>query len=75
MHINDCYACMQFLKSKFWIIGGRTLTKNVVRSCVICCRYRMQNSEQMMAHLPEMRVNSVPAFQHTGVDFAGPMQI
>lgn len=29
----------------------------------------------MMAHLPRMRINPAPAFQHTGVDFAGPIQV
>lgn len=67
--------CMQYLRNRFWIIGGRVLVKGIVQNCVKCCRYRKRTTEQMMAHLPEMRINPAPAFHHTGIDFAGPMQI
>lgn len=67
--------CSQYLRNRFWIVAGRVLIKKIVRDCVKCCRYRGETITQLMAQLPEMRINPSRAFQHTGVDFAGPMQL
>lgn len=65
--------CTQYLRFKYWIIGIRVLLRNVVYRCVRCARYRQEANKQFMADLPAMRLQTVPAFQHTGVDYAGPI--
>lgn len=68
-------ACTQFLRNKYWILKSRILTRKVVRSCVICCRYRQEAANQFMADLPAMRLKPMPPFYHTGIDFAGPISL
>lgn len=66
---------LQYLREKYWIIGGRTLTKNIIRQCPICFRLRMQTSTQLMAALPTFRTTPQRAFYSTGVDYAGPVTL
>lgn len=64
---------MQYIRKKFWIIGARTLIKNILKKCPICFKHRMQTSEQMMAALPEYRTTPKRAFLRIGIDYAGPV--
>ncbi|XP_070171430.1 uncharacterized protein, partial [Polyergus mexicanus] len=45
------------------------------RSCVKCVRERARTSQQLMGNLPQPRVTPSAPFSHTGVDYAGPMNI
>lgn len=78
-HLILCHGgvqmCTQFLRHKYWIIGIRILLRKVVHNCVVCTRYRQDMGNQFMADLPAVRLQLVPAFQCTGVDYAGPITL
>lgn len=78
-HNSTCHGgaqlCTQYLRNKYWILKIRVLTRQVVKKCVICCRFKQEGAAQFMADLPSMRTQVVPAFFHCGVDFAGPFKL
>ena len=61
------------LRSEYWIVGLRRLTKTVKRECVSCQRVDSQACNQPAAPLPDLRVIQAPPFTVTGLDFAGPL--
>ncbi|XP_055682402.1 uncharacterized protein LOC129790105 [Lutzomyia longipalpis] len=63
------------LKAKYWIIGLRSLTKNVTRLCVRCTKARPRTETPFMGDLPKSRVEENLPFVRTGCDFAGPIKI
>lgn len=65
----------QYLREKYWIIGCRLLTKNIIRKCPICFKLRMSTSSQLMATLPSFRTTPKRAFSRVGIDYAGPVTI
>ncbi|XP_026325441.1 uncharacterized protein LOC113234351, partial [Hyposmocoma kahamanoa] len=66
---------LQYLRTKYWIIGGMSTVKHCITRCVKCHRHNKQNSYQLMADLPEQRVNPSRPFTHTGVDFTGQVDV
>lgn len=74
-----CHAgvngCSQLLRAKSWILGKRVLLRTVVSKCNICIRYRQLSEQNFMADLPNLRVQPAPAFECTGVDYAGPIAL
>ena len=62
------------VRSKFWIVKGRKPVKSVLRKCVTCHWYQ---GRPLLApetpDLPDYRVNTLYAFQCTGLDYAGPL--
>lgn len=42
---------------------------------ITCKKFARYNHQQLMSSLPQHRVNSSRAFQHSGVDYAGPITI
>lgn len=78
-HMRLCHggvqACTQYLRNKYWIIGVRILLRGIVFRCIACTRYRQQPGQQIMADLPAVRLEPRPAFEHTGVDYAGPITL
>lgn len=66
---------MSTLRSQFWIIRMRKEVKMHIQRCVICIRHRARTQQQMMGILPACRVNPGRAFENSGVDYAGPIQI
>lgn len=63
------------LRSKWWIVGGRNAVKKYIHKCVVCVRHRKKTEVQIMADLPFSRVNPNRPFLHSGIDYAGPIQI
>ncbi|XP_011858860.1 PREDICTED: uncharacterized protein LOC105556384 [Vollenhovia emeryi] len=64
------------LREKFWILRARSLVRAVLYSCVPCTREKAQIPTELMGDLPNVRVNrSNRAFEHTGVDYAGPILV
>ena len=64
------------VRSKFWIIAGRSLARTVIHKCVTCRRFEGQPFDAPPAPpLPSFRVNEAPPFLYTAVDFAGPLYI
>lgn len=61
------------LRTKFWIVGARTLAKRICKGCVRCQRQNSRPLDQVTAPLPEDRLTKSPPFHVTGVDHAGPL--
>ena len=62
------------LRSRFWIVKGRRMVRNVIESCTECRRrFSTKIGNQMMAPLPKSRLqSSLRAFEKVGVDYGGP---
>jgi len=69
MTINEIRA------NGLWIIGLSSAVYRIVSKCVICRRFRSAPRGQKMADLPVDRLESVPPFTYTGVDYFGPWLI
>jgi hypothetical protein len=69
-------ATLVELRSKFWIIKGRTFVKGIIHKCRVCRRHEGRPySAPPPPPLPTFRVEEAPPFSFTGVDFAGPLYI
>nr|XP_034832179.1 uncharacterized protein LOC117988989 [Maniola hyperantus] len=66
---------MNYLRSRYWIIGLKQLVKKCARQCVTCIRHKALTPQPPMGNLPEVRVNPGRPFKYAGVDYAGPIQI
>lgn len=66
---------LNHLRTKYWIISAKTQVKAFVRKCVTCKRYSIAAQTQLMGQLPSSRVTPARPFRHSGVDFAGPINI
>ncbi|XP_014229554.2 uncharacterized protein LOC106654274 [Trichogramma pretiosum] len=66
---------LSYLRRRFWITQGRALVKRVIGRCIRCWRYRATPTSQLMGDLPALRVQQSRPFLHTGVDYAGPINI
>ena len=56
----------------YWIIGGSRVVAELIHGCVQCRKLRRPAEEQMMADLPEDRVEAAPPFTYVGMDCFGP---
>ncbi|XP_011858366.1 PREDICTED: uncharacterized protein LOC105555927 [Vollenhovia emeryi] len=78
-HVRLLHAAPQALlasiREKFWIIGGRNLTKKVVHDCIKCFKNKPQLTRALMGELPKARVPMTSPFHATGVDYGGPFFI
>ena len=72
---NGVKETLTELRSKYWIVKGRSFTKAIVHKCTVCKRYEGAPSNGPPPPLPEFRVKDDPAFSYTGVDFAGPLLV
>ena len=63
------------LRCQYWIIRGRQVVTSVLYKCLTCLRHSGTSSSQLMGDLPKSRVTPSPAFQHAGVDYAGPFNV
>ncbi|XP_029169824.1 uncharacterized protein LOC114939631 [Nylanderia fulva] len=63
------------LRQRYWIPRGRSVVKEQILSCVTCVRWRAATPQQLMGSLPRERVTPSRHFLHSGVDYAGPIQL
>lgn len=63
------------LRKKYWILNARSAVRLSIFRCIVCHRFKAQSAAQLMGNLPEPRVQITRAFTHTGVDYAGPIDI
>ncbi|XP_062704693.1 uncharacterized protein LOC115265150 [Aedes albopictus] len=63
------------LRQKYWILGGRNLTKSVFHHCHTCFRSKPTLVQQSTADLPASRVSPTRPFSVCGVDYCGPFFI
>ena len=69
-------ATLTELRSRFWIVRGRSVVRRTLRRCIVCRRHEGPAFQlPPPPPLPTLRVEEVPPFTHTGVDFAGPLYI
>lgn len=66
---------LNYLRSKYWIVGAKSLVRQFVRKCVTCLRYSAQPTQPYMGQLPVSRVTAHRPFLKSGVDYAGPINI
>lgn len=78
-HLSVMHAGPQLLLStirqQYWPINGRNQARLCVFKCVQCFRVKPRSSDQIMADLPESRINPAPPFSTTGVDYCGPFHL
>jgi len=61
------------LRQSFWIPSGRQYVKKLLRRCIICRRHAGRPyAAPESPPLPKIRVQDIPPFLITGVDFTGP---
>lgn len=63
------------ISTNFWILHGRSLVRQIVRSCVKCARFGARPMQQSMSQLPQFRLRPQRPFLDSGVDFAGPIRL
>ena len=64
------------IRKKYWIIQGGATIKRLIGSCWICRKHLAQSAQQMMAPLPEVRVQpGWHPFQFVGIDYFGPLSV
>ncbi|XP_059616178.1 uncharacterized protein LOC132261395 [Phlebotomus argentipes] len=66
---------MTALRTRYWILGLRSLAKGITRKCVRCIKARPTTETPFMGDLPAARVQQHRAFYQSGCDFAGPIKI
>ena len=73
---NGVKETLTEVRSRYWIVRGRSAIKRVIGRCVICRRFEGQHySAPPPPPLPTFRVTEEPAFTYTGLDYAGPIYI
>ena len=73
---NDMKETLTELRSRFWVIKGRSVVKRILHNCYTCRRYEGKPyTVPPPPPLPAFRVREAPPFSGTGVDFAGPLYV
>lgn len=61
------------LRQQYWVIDSQSTIKKELKKCLVCSKYAPKPMDQLMANLPEYRVNKpFKVFMNTAIDFAGP---
>lgn len=63
------------LRMQYWVPSARNLIRKIIHNCVKCHRFTVKVKHQLMSSLPASRVSPSKTFAHTGVDYAGPVDI
>ena len=64
------------LRSRYWVLKGRSLVKQYINHCTLCRRFEaLPYRPPPPPPLPPFRVKEEPPFACTGVDFAGPLYV
>ena len=71
---NGVKETLTQLRSRYWVVKGRSLEWKLIYRCVICRRIEGKPYTILSAPaLPDFRVSESPPFTYTGLDFAGPL--
>lgn len=58
------------IRQGFWILKGRVVINQSLKSCLRCRKLRAKPQDQQMADLPDSRVTpSEPPFSSVGIDY------
>nr|XP_047141395.1 uncharacterized protein LOC124816304 [Hydra vulgaris] len=64
------------IRSKYWILRGRKLVRSLINKCSFCKRlFGKAFTSKVSPPLPHYRVTASFPFQHTGVDYLGPLHV
>ena len=63
------------IRTRFWILGGISAIKKILRKCIICFKVKPRSFNTLMGELPEQRLMPAKPFFNCGVDYAGPFNI
>ena len=79
-HVHDtCHLGISSVavkvRSKYWIVGLRSLLKSIQYKCVTCRKLKCEVQQQIMGHVPNERLSPAPAWSYTSVDLFGPYSI
>ncbi|XP_063979907.1 uncharacterized protein LOC135163930 [Diachasmimorpha longicaudata] len=78
-HFDNCHtgtqATLHLLRRKYWPMDGRRQIRHVINKCVTCCKFKPAPVNYIMGDLPAQRVTQSKPFEHTGVDYCGPLFI
>lgn len=73
---GDISRTLSKLRQSVWILQAKKLIRSVIFHCVPCTRLKAETATQLMGTLPDPRViRHARPFLHTGVDYAGPIQV
>ena len=73
---NGAKETLTEVRSKYWIVKGRSFIKKVISKCVVCQRHEgLAYKAPPPSPLPSFRVNKHHPFTYTGVDYAGPLHV
>ena len=73
MH-NGVQETLNQLRSKYWIVRGRSLVRKLLHQCLLCKRLEGQHYRtQPSPPLPHFPVQQAHPFSSCGVDYAGPL--
>jgi hypothetical protein len=62
-------------RDQYWIINGRVMAKQIIRSCPVCKVFSASPYLQLESALPLVRSTPAPPFHCAGCDFAGPFYL
>ncbi|GFQ81327.1 integrase catalytic domain-containing protein [Trichonephila clavata] len=68
-------ATLTNIRTKFWIVDGRSKVKRVIKQCIKCLKVSAKGKNQMMTDLPNASVSIARVFNKVGLDFCGPFLI
>ena len=68
-------ASISKVRSKYWIVGIRTMMKRIIHACNHCKEKLKALQEQVMSPLPVERIMPSPAFHAVGLDYFGPYMV
>ncbi|EGT52812.1 hypothetical protein CAEBREN_32514 [Caenorhabditis brenneri] len=64
------------LRESYWIPNGLSHVKRIIRQCKKCPRFKCRPYEHPpFAAFPGQRILPSKPFQHTGIDYAGPLRV
>ena len=60
---------------RYHVVGARCLTRSVCSQCKTCRKAAPRPQPQLLGEIPEESVSTTPAFNSTGLNFAGPFTL
>ncbi|XP_017493372.1 PREDICTED: uncharacterized protein LOC108381464, partial [Rhagoletis zephyria] len=66
---------LNYVRRKYWVSNARHLAQVIIKRCLTCYKYTTKTAEQLMGNLPPVRLIPARPFLHSGVDYAGPIDI